>query len=451
MESVFIFRDNSCSGVYDHHTIHISPTGAAVVIDDTRFLTNSLPLKYHRQVKSLLEFRNRFVQPYIPEILFKEESRLITTNRIEYARWDTKVITANIIVSIDKLFTLKFDDVKQMFTATFPYQLHLIENDKRFHYINASQTFTVFDVPKYWEYPATMLLGESVASVAVVARSELHVTTAIQIFDPCLVSASNSLNSGFRPNSINLLHFAGMNEIVVFRNTVGLFMVFKGGELFIELEDAVLISDGEYSYFTMYNRENTQEVYRTDSVFQWLTNHASGKEYPMQKILSVGLSMYQNHVSYSFNKNKENSTVGTATTIKEEVNVPEIGLFTMYQNGNATGKFIDGTIIHIPKEITDVTAAEVTDSNGIHFQLRVMKPIGYEEKTRQLLDFQKWLELDPQTRKRIAIQKEYEKKYYSELINRSKRTVPFGESTSELLLTIQKRNAEFLQQTRNPL
>ncbi|KAJ3261747.1 hypothetical protein HK103_004698 [Boothiomyces macroporosus] len=451
MESLFIFRDNSCSGTVDNKLIHFSPTGAVVIVDGCRFLTNALPSKYHQCVKALLEFRNSFTDPYIPEILFKEDVKLINNEPLEFTRWERNSKPTEKIVSIDRLVTLTFNDKQQLFSVTYPYPVHLIEANRKIHYTVITQLFSPSEIPLYWKYPAAVLLGQDTTKISVVGKSDQYVTTTIPTFNLANTSPSNSLNSMFNANFINFLQFSAMKPIKAVRTKTDLFLVSPSGQIQIVLDNAALISDLEFKFFTLYNGTCDLDVYRVDSSVQWITNTVTGQEYQMKNLVTTSLSLYQNCVAYQMNEPKENTRDPPLNVnIKDEVSVPEVGLFTMYQSGGVRGAYTDGTIIEFGKEVTDTSPAQVTDNSGQKFQIRVLNPIGYEDKIKHLLDFKKWFELDEQTRKRVTIQREYERNYYQKLISRSQMStsMPFEKSITELLLTMQKRNLEFLEQSK---
>ncbi|KAJ3326055.1 hypothetical protein HDV06_002440 [Boothiomyces sp. JEL0866] len=424
--------------------------GAVVIVDDKRFLTNSLPSMYHPLVKSLLGFRNNFTNPYLPEILFKSEERFVRNEMYKYTRWTLDQPETDSITSIDKMVTLTFDRVKQLFTVRYPYPLHMIDSPHGFHYGIVKQFFTPNDIPMHWEYPSAILLSGSVDKSFVIAKSSDYVTTSIPTLDPKDISPSNSLNSTFSANIINHMQFSGMKQIKIFRNENIVFIVSSSGEIQIILVDATLKSDADFNYFVLHNGTDEQDVYRVDSGVQWINNRETGAEYPFRPLVSMGLSLYQNHIAHIRNVKENIRESRNDISIKDEIRVPAIGLFTMFQSGSVRGKFVDGTIIEFPSSVTDVTIADVLDHQGTKSQIRVMKPIGYEDKIKQLLDFQKWCDIDEPTRKRISIEKEYERKYYRDLINRSKGSLgsSFEKSMTELLLTMRKRNLEFLEQSK---
>lgn len=389
------------------------------------------------------------------------------------------------IQSLDNLVKIDLAPHKQTFQVTFPTRVFSSESDL-LYYTWITQTHPTMDPPKYWVYPLLLLLKRNqsldptdlgyedlierldhlvqiwqlfepklekrsrdiynaLESTDLDVMPELiinnsYITTKLPPFDKEALHPSHSSNTSFRGHS-DIRSLCKTDAIAVMQTKLGVFRTLilspENIEIQIQLnEGTILQTTSDFKFLRIWPSQGwIEEMYLVEGIMNKWTNQYTGTVHNLSEIISLALGLYQNAHSFVATQSTTTAddTLGIAAfsnhTLKNVI-VPQVGEFTYYSDGRAKCRFLDRTIIEVPRDyMKPDSVAAVLDNFGISSHIRVSNPVGYHEQIGAMLEFIRWAKNEPRRSKKQEIDKDVLEK----LIAQRERSLQFEHRLKELL------------------
>jgi hypothetical protein len=305
------------------------------------------------------------------------------------------------------------------------------------YYRHVTQSHSCLDPPKYWIYPLWEMLRNDqdasqiaenlemltsklhicsytlqdsskgptetqprdYAGLVDVVLSSLYITTSLPDLDKDLLTPSHSNNTSFQGEPVSSL--AKCKTVIVIENNVAHFVRLakdESIEIEIKLQDGTLMRTCPYfKFLKIYPAGGwLEEMYLIEGLTGdcW-QNHYINSSYPIKEILSTALDMYQNSHA-NLVKNSSAKLVPTVTfnafssKVKLSATVPDLGEFTLYQDGRCKVRFNDRAIVELCATNSGDPILSILDTHGNSTKIRLKNPVGFEsyvDSIEQFLEF----------------------------------------------------------------
>ncbi|KAJ3140436.1 Cytochrome c oxidase assembly protein cox19 [Physocladia obscura] len=304
-----------------------------------------------------------------------------------------------------------------------------------------SLSFSILDVPYFWVYPVKLLLQEQSHEEVLLFAKNIPgcITTARYVAIPiptqknCESLLSSSSNTSFNPS----IHSLAVNPIQILETEQILYRVILSKcnvmvEAIIKFDNTIFRSTDDFAFLTVYTDSIDCEIemYSIENPPEYVSNHRTGIKYPLSQIVFQMTRLY--HLSYSEFLSSDASLKNSITQKPSEseysldhiideisrVSIPSVGTFCAFSDGSVRGEFEKNDIsieirnaraLSIPRKENlnlDGMIATVTDQHGSRFDIRVFKPIGFEQQMESILQYIDWVFMDEYEREKMKAKKE---------------------------------------------
>ena len=232
-----------------------------------------------------------------------------------------------------------------------------------------------------------------------------HATIRLPRFNYQESLPSHASNTSFRGHT-ELNSFAKADAIRAFECDLGFFraLVFNQDTVEIQIilsDQTVIQTTPDFKFLRVWMAGSwVEEMLLVEMVMQLMgpyQNHQTGASYEFREIVTLALSLYQNVHSNMLATFSEQAlhlplqpistdTPSFSSAIKRLMDVPDVGEFVYYIDGRSKCRFVDRTIIELPK-ILNGGLATILDQAGAKFQVRISNPVGFEEHISAMLEF----------------------------------------------------------------
>jgi hypothetical protein len=376
-------------GSMQDQDIWMSPSGVVLLHQGMRYLTWTLPLHLKERAKRMLEWKSTSTPDswILPP---SSSSPLIYKSfKIETIRWEL-VWKGRQVTSIDKLVRISLHPNNQRFSVSFPIRM-LDGIEEKFVYQLVEQNYSIWNCPSYWMFPLSQLLLDTLdPNVIEIAniygkksnyiKTDLYYTTCFPTLDPMKLKPTHQENSSFLPGFNGIVR-RWLKEDIVYeaiemQEGVQIECIYPDGSLFR--------SDSDFHFISYYGPSSPMEsLYHINSNLESITHHSTDVTYPLRKIVSDCLFMYQKfHSNQSTHCDKRRTWEVVQPQVGQVVRRlvrDGVGEFVFMSHGIIKGKFIDRVVVEIPFDINEYSVARIIDSKGCEHQVRVLYPLGFEE------------------------------------------------------------------------
>ncbi|TPX72213.1 hypothetical protein SpCBS45565_g00466 [Spizellomyces sp. 'palustris'] len=402
-----------------------------------RHLTATVTSKFRSAVLNLLNFRNTYYEKLFLHAALLEKDVLIqtlqTNTEIKYCRWpvaSSQPISplpdgSLTIASIDGSIQLTLLPHRQAFTVKFPSVVAdpdgLVAKLRgsrvlyKYVYLWIEQTFSVRDVPDFWQYPLALLLrqcGDStkllLEDIRVNAEEDNYVTTILP--SSCGESSPSAAeNASFRPSRAVHNVLTNPKPIRILWTPTAVYRVLglgkndmflqsvspKFSSLDIQVE-ATLPEDGtvmraieDLKYMVVYyntamgDMPHEGEMYALQGAPPFIREPNTGTSYPLSVISAEMLRLVQ--VAYRWvDARPKHPTPVKRGKLEGTATAPGLGTFTAYSGGYVRALYENGVVVEAQKA---PSIAHVTFPDGDAVTVRCEKPVGCERYVVPVLQF----------------------------------------------------------------
>jgi hypothetical protein len=265
-----------------------------------------------------------------------------------------------------------------------------------------------------------------------VVRTLHHLTLRLPHFNHHESLPSHASNTNFRGHS-DLNGFAKADAIRAFECDLGCFRAIIVNRDTVEIQiilsdETVIQTMADFKFLRLWPAGSwKEEMLLVDMVMHLMgpyTNHHTGASYPLREIVTLALSLYQNAhsnmLAYFSDPVTDSSSLPTPTSIKggtpyssfssaikSSINIPDVGEFVYYADGRCKCRFVDRTIIELPKSLNGELAS-ILDQSGANFKVRISNPVGFEEHIAAMIEFIDFVTQSHEEKTRVAQTKQKE-------------------------------------------
>ncbi|KAI8908498.1 hypothetical protein EDD86DRAFT_207826 [Gorgonomyces haynaldii] len=373
MEKLIVFKDGTAMGTCSNDSYYLSKTGAVLIhktpTETLKYLVECCPQALVPMCKELLYFRNQHHTPFMTKPMVGDLETKRFKVPIQYCRWKTKTDKTK-CESIDGMMELQLSDNQSRFKIRFPCRVWDSDSDD-FEYLWVVQDHSLLEIPEFCRPPVDLLHG---------SRSDAtYVVSLLPTFDRDQISPFH-LDNEIEPFDINSKPFCRYWTPLAFYQTIHLKQDILV-ECVIHWDETLFRTDTLCKFISMIT-ENSEEMYSIDAHLP--VAQKEGVVYPLSEIVSVCVFCFQHDFAYYTRLQKISTSETRIVKPVIDCKVPDIGVFTGFDDGSVQGAFCDGTFITL-KHLFSIQTVD-----GDLFDMRRENIISHKWYCNHLLKFEAW-------------------------------------------------------------